>query len=127
MTKYGPQQVAERCGLSVDTLRYYERIGLIPEVGRNSAGRRVYEERHLGILEALLCLRRSGMPVREMQRYVALARAGRHTAGDRADLLEQHRGVILERIEQLRRALAVVDEKIDFYRRYADAAGAETR
>jgi DNA-binding transcriptional MerR regulator len=121
MAKYGPQQVAQRCGLSVDTLRYYERIGLLPEVNRNSAGRRVYEDLHLGVLEALLCLRRSGMPVREMQRYVALARAGRHTAGERADLLERHRDVILERIEEMRRSLAVIEEKIDIYRRHAHA------
>src|SRR5262245_24723784 len=118
-TTYAPHQVAERFGLSVDTLRYYERIGLLPAVARNSAGRRVYGEEHLGRLDALLCLRRGGMPVREMQRYVALARAGRHTFGARAELLERHREVIVRRIAELQDALATVDEKINDYRSQA--------
>jgi DNA-binding transcriptional MerR regulator len=53
MTRYAPQQVSERSGLSLDTLRYYERIGLIPPVARDSGGRRVYGEEHLGWFEAL--------------------------------------------------------------------------
>jgi DNA-binding transcriptional MerR regulator len=102
--------------MSLDTLRYYERIGLIPPVDRDSGGRRVYGEEHLGWLEALNCLRRSGMPVREMQRYVALAHAGGHTAAERAELLQHHRETILQRIADLEEALAAVDRKIEYYR-----------
>jgi DNA-binding transcriptional MerR regulator len=116
MAEYAPQQVSKRSGLSLDTLRYYERIGLIPAVARDSSGRRLYSEEHLDWIEALSCLRSSGMPVREMQRYVALARAGGHTAGERAELLEQHREAILQRIAALREALAVIEHKISYYR-----------
>jgi len=116
MPTYAPHQVSERSGLSLDTLRYYERVGLIPVVRRDGAGRRVYGEEHLRYLDALRCLRRGGMPVREMQRYVALARAGQHTAADRAELLERHRESILDRIAELQEALVTVDEKIAYYR-----------
>jgi DNA-binding transcriptional MerR regulator len=119
MTTYAPQEAASRTGFSLDTLRYYERIGLLDEVGRTSGGRRMYNDDHLQWLGILHCLRRSGMPVREMRRYAELAREGTQTVPERMEILERHRSSVLAMIDELREALTVVDEKIAYYQREA--------
>jgi DNA-binding transcriptional MerR regulator len=116
MTTYAPQEAAARAGVSIDTLRYYERIGLIDDVPRTPGGQRVYRDDHLDWLGVLTCLRRSGMPVREMRRYAELARDGEVTEEERLCILEEHRRAVLASMAELRQALHVVDEKIDWYR-----------
>jgi DNA-binding transcriptional MerR regulator len=115
MTTYAPQEAATRSGFSLDTLRYYERIGLLDDVERTAGGRRVYRDDHLEWLGVLHCLRRTGMPVRDMRRYAELTRVD-HTEPERLEILEKHRESVLATIEDLRRALEVVEGKIAFYR-----------
>ncbi len=116
MTTYPPQEVAARTGLSIDTLRYYERIGLIDGVSRTAGGRRVYADEHLDWLGVLTCLRRTGMPVRDMLRYADLTRWP-GTEDERLRLLTDHRAAVLAQIAELREALVTIDGKIDHYRR----------
>jgi DNA-binding transcriptional MerR regulator len=116
MATYAPQEAATRTGFSLDTLRYYERIGLLDDVERTSGGRRMYRDDHLQWLGILHCLRRSGMPVREMRRYAELARAGVETVPERLEILEGHRRSVLAMMDELREALNVVEEKIAYYR-----------
>lgn len=82
--------VAERVGLTTHTLRWYERIGLLDHVGRDSAGHRRYTASDIAWLVMFIRLRATGMSVRDMQRYAELVRAGEHTAGERRELLETH-------------------------------------
>ncbi|MEV0615224.1 MerR family transcriptional regulator [Nonomuraea sp. NPDC050404] len=110
------QEAAQRSGLSAHTLRYYERIGLIHSVGRNSSGHREYAEQDLQWLEFLTRLRMTGMPIAEMCRYAELRRMGEHTADERRELLERHREHVRSRIAQLSQDLAVLDYKIESYR-----------
>ncbi|MCF6471580.1 MerR family transcriptional regulator [Nonomuraea sp. MG754425] len=110
------QEAARRSGLSAHTLRYYERIGLIHSVGRNSSGHRDYAEEDLRWLEFLTRLRTTGMPIAEMCRYAELRRRGPHTADERRELLESHRERVSSRIAQLTQDLKVLDYKIDNYR-----------
>jgi DNA-binding transcriptional MerR regulator len=117
MTTYAPQEVAARTGFTLDTLRYYERIGLLDDVDRTSGGRRVYTDDHLDWLGILHCLRNSGMPVREMRRYAELAREGPGTATERLRILREHRQRVLARMVELQEALNVVDHKIEYYQR----------
>jgi len=117
MTMYAPQEVVQRTGFSLDTLRYYERIGLLDDVERTSGGRRVYRDDHIDWLGVLHCLRRTGMPVREMRRYAELTRDGEATEAERLAILEEHRAAVLAEIDELRNALSVIDGKIAYYRR----------
>jgi DNA-binding transcriptional MerR regulator len=117
MTTYAPQEAAARSGFSLDTLRYYERIGLLDDVDRTSGGRRVYTDDHLDWLGILHCLRNSGMPVRDMRRYAELAREGETTEVQRLRILQEHRERVLARLAELQEALKVVDLKIAYYRR----------
>jgi DNA-binding transcriptional MerR regulator len=110
-------EVAERIGLSTHTLRWYERIGLLDQVGRDASGHRRYTATDVEWLLLLIRLRATGMPVKEMQRYAELVRAGQHTEEERRRLLETHRERVATHIEELRRHLAVIDHKVDSYRR----------
>jgi DNA-binding transcriptional MerR regulator len=112
---YAPAEAAERTGLSIDTLRYYERIGLLPAVPRTVGGRRRYRERDLDTLGLLNCLRDTGMPIREMQRFAALLAAGDSTVPERIALLEEHRDTARRRIAQLQEQLERIERKIAHY------------
>jgi DNA-binding transcriptional MerR regulator len=110
------QQSAEKTGLSVHTIRYYERIGLLPSVGRADNGHRRYSDDDIGWIEFVKCLRSTGMPISEMQRYVELQKGGDATLGDRLVLLEKHRVRIEENIGLLRGFLERIKGKISYYR-----------
>ncbi|MEU6094795.1 MerR family transcriptional regulator [Streptomyces sp. NPDC047079] len=110
-------QVAERTGLSHDTLRYYEKAGLIERVGRTTGNQRRYEAADLAWLEFLLRLRETGMSIADMQRFAGLRARGDSTVADRLAMLRAHRADLAERIRALRRTAAVLDTKIDHYER----------
>lgn len=116
---YAIAEAAHRSGLSIDTLRYYERIELISPPARDSAGRRVYSDDDLAWLEFLTKLRTTGMPIQLMREYAALCRAGAVTAAPRKEILERHRDDVRERIHQLLACLDILDYKIDNYDRLA--------
>jgi len=108
-------EAAVKVGLTAHTLRWYEQVGLVDPVARDAAGRRRYGTDDLNRLEFLTRLRTTGMPVREMLRYVQLSRVGPSTAGERRAILEAHRNRVLERMAELRRDLEVIDLKISMY------------
>jgi DNA-binding transcriptional MerR regulator len=108
-------EVAARTGRSVHTIRWYESQGLIPGVERDEAGRRVFNELHVGWLELMDRLRRTGMPIARMRRYTALVRRGRSTLQERRELLATHRATVEHTIDEWMAALKLIDSKIDFY------------
>jgi DNA-binding transcriptional MerR regulator len=109
------EDAAARTGITRHTLRYYERIGLLAPVGRASSGHRRYTDDDLGSIIFLTLLRETGMPIQEMQRFVALTREGEHTIPGRVDLLVAHRTELLNTLERLRGHLAALDHKIGVY------------
>ena len=112
---YSIAQAAQRSGLSIDTLRYYERIGLVDPPARDSGGRRVYSEEDLGWLAFVTRLRTTGMPIRMMREFAQLRHRGDHTAGRRKQILVDHRADVRARIAELQTSLEVLDYKIDHY------------
>lgn len=109
------QEVARRFGLGVYTLRYYERIGLIPRVARASSGHRRYTEADGHWLAFLNKLRATGMRIREMQAYAALQRQGDASLGPRVEMLEALRDRTEARVAELQENLKLVRHKIEFY------------
>lgn len=109
-------EAATRTGVSPHTLRYYERIGLLAPVGRGPGGHRRYTETDLGAVVFLTLLRQTGMPIRDMQRFVDLTRAGDHTIVDRVAVLTEHREQLVARLDLLTRHLGALDHKIGIYR-----------
>ena len=116
MTFYSPGQVAERTGFSLDTLRYYERIGLLHGIERTAGGRRRFTDTDVRWLHMLRYLRDTGMPIAEIRRFVQLIRDGDSTVPQRVALLEEHDQRIEKQIAQLREHQQQIQNKINHYR-----------
>lgn len=108
-------EVSKKYGLSPDTLRYYERIGLIPDVRRTSGGIRDYSEADCRWIELAKCMRGAGVQIEALVRYVSLFREGEHTAGERRDILVEQRARLMERIADMQSALERLNYKIERY------------
>ena len=116
MAVYTPGQVVEETGFSLDTLRYYERIGLLEPVRRNAAGQRRFTENDVSWLGMIRCLRDTGMPIAEMLRFAQLVRQGEHTIEDRIALLEEHDRKVEAQIAALCQKQGAIQRKIQYYK-----------
>lgn len=112
---YTIDEAAQRTGVSAYTLRYYERIGLLEPVGRASSGHRRYTGNDLGGVQFLTLLRQTGMPIRDMRRFVDLTRAGDQTVRQRVAVLEAHRDALAAQLALLNRHFAAIERKISVY------------
>lgn len=107
-------EVVERTGVSHDTLRYYEKEGLLSPP-RDPGGRRRYRDADVARVVFITRMRQSEMPIRVLQRYVALVEEGPSTEPERLRIMEAHRDAVLARRAELDDALAIVDFKIAAY------------
>jgi DNA-binding transcriptional MerR regulator len=115
MATYSPAQAAEVSGFSIDTLRYYEREGILRPIARSSSGHRTYTDADLGWLDLVHCLRDTGMPIADLKRYAELA-LDEATLAARVALLEEHDRRVQESMDALRRQQERLREKIAWYR-----------
>jgi DNA-binding transcriptional MerR regulator len=106
------QQVAQQTGLSIDTLRYYERIGLLERVGRTESGHRRYTQSDITWIELLIKLRYTGMPLAQITRFAELRRQGNATLTERRIMLEQHQQVLEQHMQELERNMGALQNKI---------------
>ncbi|MBQ7567788.1 MerR family transcriptional regulator, partial [bacterium] len=102
-------------GISRDTLRYYEKAGMIPEVPRTSGGIRDYGEEDLKWIKLAICMRRAGLPVAVMAEYLKLFRQGDATIPDRLKLLTEQRDALIRQRDQTNEIIARLDYKIGRY------------
>ena len=109
------KQVCQRYGLTQDTLRYYEKIGVIPPVHRSASGIRDYDEHDLGWVENAVCLRSAGVPVESIAEYVKLYQAGDETFAARRDLLSHVLADLTEQRSQLDEAIQKLTYKVSRY------------
>lgn len=112
----GIREVSERTGLSIDTLRWYERQGLVPDVRRGTDGRRRYSTYALGFVQLVQVLRRTGMPVARVREFVQLGGGELAHHAPRIALLEQHAACIEKLVAQLQADHATVRNEIAHYR-----------
>ncbi|MCG7624831.1 MULTISPECIES: MerR family transcriptional regulator [unclassified Epibacterium] len=109
-------QVAAKTGLSIDTLRFYEKIGLIEPPPRDGAGRRDYPEEVLGWIRFLAQLNATGMKQADRVRYARLRAEGAATVPERRRMLEAHRSHMQAQMQALEETLALMDRKVALYR-----------
>jgi DNA-binding transcriptional MerR regulator len=114
-TSFTIQEVAEETGLTVHTLRYYERIGLLLPIGRAANGHRRYSQQDIYLIRTLNRWRQTGMPLVDVQRYVKLVQEGDSTAAERRAMLEAHRQTVVSQMEELQATLDLIDYKIETY------------
>jgi MerR family transcriptional regulator, aldehyde-responsive regulator len=108
-------EVSERYGISPDTLRYYERIGLIPPVNRNESGIRDYCDVDIRRVDFIKCMRSAGLPIEVLIEYVGLVQQGDHTIGTRKEILKEQRELLVARMKDLQKTLDILDHKIEVY------------
>jgi DNA-binding transcriptional MerR regulator len=109
------QRASAETGVSRDTLRYYEKIGILPGIARSESGHRRFSEDDMGWIKLVQCLRATGMPIEDLHAYAELVQQGDSTAGDRLRLLEDHRRRIKDDMAELTTALDLVERKIAGY------------
>jgi MerR family transcriptional regulator, aldehyde-responsive regulator len=108
-------EVSEQYGLSVDTLRYYERVGLIPPVNRSESGIRDYNELDLRRVDFIKCMRSAGLPIEVLIEYVALVQQGDQTIEARREILKEQRELLVTRMNEMQKTLDILDHKIEVY------------
>lgn len=109
------KEVSEKYSVSQDTLRYYERVGMIPPVTRTSGGMRDYQEEDLKWLELALCMRNAGLPVEAMIEYLKLFQQGDETISARLELLTAQRDILVARKTEIENTLKRLNYKISKY------------
>ena len=111
------KEVSEKYNISSDTLRYYERIGMIPEVTRTAGGIRDYQESDLSWVELVICMRKAGVSVESLIEYVKMCMQGDTTFSARLHLLQEEKEKLEEQRSQLETAMKRLDYKISRYQK----------
>ena len=109
------KEVAEKYDISADTLRYYERVGMIPKVTRRPNGIRDYQESDLGWVELAICMRSAGLPIEVMIEYVKLYKEGDNTIPARLELLQEQMNALKEQKAQIESTVERLAYKISKY------------
>ncbi len=125
-------EVSKAYDISPDTLRYYERVGLMPHIARTAAGIRDYSESDCQRIQFIKCMRAATMPIEPLITYMNLFDEGDHTIGERVELLKAQRAQIQKRIDEMQAGLDRLDYKIAYYEKsgaahcdaHADASAA---
>ena len=104
------KEVSEKFDITADTLRYYERVGLIPPVARNASGNRDYQEKDISWVEHTVCMRNAGVPIEALIEYVKLVQLGDATFGARLDLLQEQ----YDKLEEQRQQIEVTMERLRY-------------
>ena len=108
-------EVSEQSGLSADTLRYYERIGLLPPIGRTESGIRDFSDLDVRRINFIKCMRNAGLPVKVLTRYYELVQQGEETMEERKAILIDQRANIKSRMAELQETLDLLNYKIRYY------------
>ena len=119
------KEVCNRFNVSADTLRYYERVGVIPEVHRTAGGIRDYTDDDVKWVETATCFRSAGMPIELLSEYVRLFREGGHTIKARCELLKEARERMIAERRKFDEALAKMDYKIRVYEKAVETGRLE--
>ena len=117
---YTIRQAAQLAGLSEHTLRFYDREGLLPNIGRTASGVRRFSDEDIEWLGMIRCLKSTGMSIKQMRRFVELSMKGDCTLGARLDMLDEHKRSVEAQLADMQRHLNKVNCKIECYRRRLD-------
>ena len=114
-------EVAEKTGLSVTTLRYYDKEGLLPFVERTPSGQRRYKERDLNLLAVIECLKATGMSIREIRQYIDWYKEGDSTLQKRLALFERQKEIVEKQIRALKEKQYIINCKVWYYQTAIEA------
>ncbi|EQA3616764.1 TPA: MerR family transcriptional regulator [Listeria innocua] len=118
--EYIAHEVAEKLGITVPTLHYYEKAGLLPSIKRNSVGNRIYTEENIEWLYMIVLMREVGVPIREIRSYIQLLLKGPETIPERYQLVTQYKQSVEEKIKAMQTSLKWLGAKVNFYQEMMD-------
>jgi DNA-binding transcriptional MerR regulator len=114
--EYTIKQVSEKTNLSIYTLRFYDKEGLLPLITRTSGGIRKFSDNDIEWIKLICCLKNSGMSIEQIKEFMFLCLEGSKNCEERKEILENHKKLILSQIEQLQKSLKIIDYKISHYK-----------
>lgn len=112
---YSINEVAEICEVTAHTLRFYDKEGLLPFVGRNGAGNRIFTDQDLTLIKVICCLKNTGMSIKDIKKYIEMTMEGEATAEARRNIMLAHRKEVVRQMDELKKNLNIIDLKVAFY------------
>lgn len=112
---YTIRQVAEKMGVTVSTLRYYDKEGLLPFLDKKPDGTRVFKDEDFHSLGMITCMKRSGMPIKQIKKYMDLCQEGDRTLQERLEIFLERKKVVLKQMEELNKVMETINHKIWYY------------
>ncbi len=122
--QYSMKQACQQVGMTYEALKFYCNQGLVPNVKRDKNNYRVFDERDIAWIHGLTCLKRCGMSLEDMKRYLALCLKGKSSIPERKKILEKQRELLTEKLRELQEDIAYIDQK---QRYYDDVLSGKTR
>ncbi|MFU0824451.1 MerR family transcriptional regulator [Clostridium sp.] len=112
---YTIRQAAEKMGVTVSTLRYYDKEGLLPFLDKKPDGTRVFKDEDFHSLGMITCMKRSGMPIKQIKKYMDLCQEGDRTLQERLEIFLERKKVVLKQMEELNKVMETINHKIWYY------------
>lgn len=109
------KEASDKSGLSIDTIRYYEKEHMLPKIARNQSGQRIFSNDNIEWLNLLSCLRKTGMPTNAMKRYALAVHDSENTIPIRIEILQEHQKLVAERRKDLDTCSAILQSKLRNY------------
>lgn len=113
--KYTISQVAKRMGVTVPTLRYYDKEGLLPFVDRKPDGTRVFKDEDFQGLEIITCMKNSGMPIKDIKKYMDLCEEGDSSLNERLEVFQKRKEAVEKQMDELNEVMKTINHKISYY------------
>lgn len=112
---YTMKEACDKVGISYETLKFYCKEGLVPNVKRDKNNYRIFDEKNIAWLKGLQCLRKCGMSIKDMKQYMNYCLEGVSTIPERKEMLDKSRKYLLEQVEKLNESINFIDNKQMFY------------
>ena len=112
---YTIKQVSEMMSLPISTIRYYDKMGLIPFLEKNDSGYRIFKDDDIAMLRIIECFKRTGMSISEMQQFVKMVQRGDESLEERYELFKKRKKIVLEEMNELQKQLETIDHKLWYY------------
>lgn len=125
MKTFSISEVANELNLTVYTLRYYDKEGLMPFVERTSNGTRLFKETDIGALKIIECLKASGMPIKEIKNFIDWCSEGDATLQQRYDMFLERKATVEAQMEELKKTMEIIEHKCLYYKAALDAGTEE--
>ncbi len=119
--EYTIKEAANRMGVSIPTLRYYDREGLLPFIDKKPNGTRIFKEEDFGSLNMINCMKKSGLSIKDIRRYMILCEEGDETLQERLGIFLERKEEVIKQMEELQCIMQTIEHKINYYQTAVDA------